>query len=464
MQLALQTGYGSATRKSDTTNDNTYYYAVRLEDGNILRLSRTLTSMFDMFFNTIPITFAILLFVLFLALLLSSYLSKWVIEPVNRLGDELDALGKGKDLKVYDELVPFARKIRKLYKNNDEYITSIKKERDTINDIIDNMKEGLILLDSNKTILSLNESAKRMLGGEGYVDSPKNIIEVCRDPALYDAIECAMNEGNSSIDIERDKHFYRVFISKSSDSGVIIMLLDITDVLKAESIRRDFASNVSHELKTPITAIRGFAEFMSAGMIFQEADIKKYSGNIKREADRLIALIDDIIKLSKIEEDIGDKELERVDIIAEANNIKESLELLAKEKEVTIFVSGEHNEYILANKQQIYELLYNLIDNAVKYNKQGGRVDVSVAYDEENAIIKICDTGIGICPEHHKRIFERFYRVDKSRSRQTGGTGLGLSIVKHIVEKHNGNIQLKSNEGEGTQITVWLPKTNPTVN
>lgn len=466
LQAAFRSGTGENTRYSDSIGRDMFYYAVKLEDGNVLRFARPLDSVFMVFSNVLLLLGCVAVAMILLALFVSSRLTNRLMKPINQAAEALNPLKPEQQLAdeiTYDELRPFVSRIHELSENMEQYISQLKQERDTIQLITQNMTEGLIILDKNEMILSINKSAKDMLGNSDFEESSyKNIMHLTRSKPLLEHITQSIEQGVHSVyeDCNEWGEYHRYFISPvvSEDqvlSGAIVIIVDNTAQKQAEFIRRDFAANVSHELKTPLTTIKGFAEMISEGLISSEEEIKKYNSLIHREASRLITLIEDIIRLSEIEENkLADFEPVPLDVTV--HHVYEELENMAKEKRVTVRIDAEHVT-VNANPTNMEELFFNLMENAIKYNREDGRLDVTVRRKLGNAEIVFADTGIGIPAEHHARIFERFYRVDKNRSKETGGTGLGLSIVKHIVQRHNGTLSLESEPGVGTTITVSLP-------
>lgn len=453
---AFAEGRGEDVRKSETMGLDTIYYAARLDDGSVLRVSRQTRSVGAVFFSSIPVVGFIVLLILLSSMVLSSRLTKRLLHPIEGLAENM---GGDADLNGYEELEPFFIKIREQNRMIQEQMEHLRGERDTIKTITSNMKEGLILLDLNKSILSVNRSAQELLQVAEADYEGKNILNLSRNVEFAGCIDAALSGQCADMMIEREDCCCQIFVSPvyngGSICGAITLLLDVTERQQAEKIRRDFSANVSHELKTPLTSISGFAEMIEQGMVGNAEDIKKFAGRIYREASRLITLTDDIIRLSRIE-DKGVTDTEPLELRGICENAAASLRYTAEQKQVVLNVSGERTG-IIGNARMIDELVTNLMENAVKYNRTGGRVDVSVKRDGTDVLLAVADTGIGIPKEHQQRIFERFYRVDKSRSKQTGGTGLGLSIVKHIVERHGGTILLESALDAGTSITVRLP-------
>ena len=465
---AREQGFGEATRHSDTLNADTYYYAVALENGSLLRLSRTMNSILDVFFGTVPLILLVLVLSLALSLLLASLLTKMILRPVNEAARQLEGMltpGEYTEIKTYRELEPFIGKIRALQRQLEEYVRKLKAQKDTVGTITRNMREGLILMDREKNILAINRSAQEMLEIPGGMDyTGQNILHLTRSLQLQEALQKVLSENRGLSFDEEDilGGCHRFFVSPAQDEsgqldGIMVFIVDITSEKKAEQVRRDFAANVSHELKTPLTSINGFAEMIETGMLQSSDDIRASCARIHREGSRLIRLIDDIIRLSEIESGSAEEQVAPCSLREIVDEAIASTESPAREKGIKISVSGE-DVMLYGRRPMLYELVYNLLDNAIKYNVPKGSVTLSLSQEEERALLQVSDTGIGVPPEHLERIFERFYRVDKSRSKQTGGTGLGLSIVKHIVEYHHGTISLTSKEGEGTTFTVVLPK------
>ena len=343
-------------------------------------------------------------------------------------------------------------------------MNKIKAEREKISLITENMVEGMILLDEDMTVLSVNKSALKILGNSFDPTEHTKIDHMTNDQQIIGLLEEAKESGAANGIITEKSRFYRTFANKvysenTLDFGIIIFFVDVTEEIQSEQIRRDFSANVSHELKTPLTTIKGFGELLENGIFTKEEDVKKYGGMIYRESERLLYLINDIIRLSQIEEQehvLNDK----IDLLKTAHDVEEILRHKADNREVTMTIEGEPVQ-IYGNQSYITELFLNLMDNAIKYNHEGGSLKVTVGIEDGKAFAVFSDTGIGISDEHQSRIFERFYRVDKSRSKKIGGTGLGLSIVKHIVAYHSGEIQLESELEKGTAITVKLPFNEP---
>ena len=465
-------------RLSQTTGKVTYYYALKLDDSVIVRFSRDLDNMWGIFSDALPLAVVAMLLVILISIPASSALVNMIVRPVNAAAKSFDQMLDHTDENdtwnvdmPYEELQPFKLKLNELKSKVDEYVHTLERERVTLDAITANMHEGLILLDSDFIIHSINKSASTMLDGKGTAQSQGvNFMKVIRDNQLISRIDQAIGSSRHSVfDYEINGLNLRFFINPIEEAGeeveglrsgarhrVLIIIVDMSDELRAETVRKEFSSNVSHELKTPLTTICGFGELIGEGLITNAEDVSKYGKMINKEAKRLINLIDDIIRLSEIEEVGNTRELSVINLQSEAENVIELLEDRAEHKNVTLYLKADE-VLINADKSYIDELIYNLVDNAIKYNRPFGKVNVSIGEEDGLAEIVVEDTGIGIPHEHLDRIFERFYRVDKSRSKETGGTGLGLSIVKHIVQFHRGEIEIESKEDKGTVITVHLP-------
>ena len=442
---ALESGAGESHRFSNTLGQQTYYYAVKLADGSILRLAKTTSSIWGVFYEALPIVSVVVMAVIILAYFLAGRLTSRIVRPINNVDLESNLSAP------YDELTPFVQAISWQREHISRHLSDIQNRSDTISAIMDSTSEGIILVNGQGAILSVNKSAASIFSISESITG-KNILEVLRDIELNEQMRAALGGARGEMTLEQNGKTYRVYLSPATDSGAIILFLDITEKTISEKIRREFSANVSHELKTPLTIIYGNAEMLESGMVKAE-DTGEFYSKIKSEAFRLIALIDDIIMLSRLEES-GEKHYQEVNLYDVAAEAVESLSPKAKEQNINVTVSG--NGTVLASRSQIIELFYNLIDNAIKYNVENGSVTVDISMDGGHAEISISDTGVGIPESAQSRVFERFYRVDQSRSKKTGGTGLGLAIVKHIVMAYDGNIELQSRMGEGTRVTVKL--------
>ena len=440
---AEKNGTGESTRYSSTLTEKTLYCAKRLSDGRILRVSTSYATIALLMLGIPQPILVVIIIAVAISAFLANKLAKKIVKPIN----ELD-LEKPLENKTYEELKPLLIRLDDLHSEVSEQLKKLRQKTDEFTQTTENMKEGLILLDENYEILSINPAAEKIFGESG-----NNLSE-----RILSSVKKAEKDGQCEISKEINGRDYRFDISRiDSDgavAGFVILALDSTEQTFAERNRREFTANVSHELKTPLQGIIGSADLIQSGMVKPE-DMPRFVGHIQKEASRLLALIEDIIRLSQLDEQ-NDMPTEKVDLFETAKEVQTTLENAAKEKNVTVILNGEHAE-INGVKRLIYEIVYNLCDNAIKYNTDGGKVDITVSPDGKNAEIRVKDTGIGIPPEHRDRIFERFYRVDKSHSKASGGTGLGLSIVKHAVQYHNGKITLESEVGKGTAITVEFP-------
>lgn len=462
---AMAKGEGESTRFSKTLGYTTYYYAIKY-NGGVLRFSTDKENLAGVFLAFIPMLVVFAGGIIFITTIISIKLSESMIKPINSLVKQLDLRNEniGQFETPYEELEPIIKNADVLMGRIHKNMNKIKAEREKISLITENMVEGMILLDEDMTVLSVNKSALKILGNSFDPTEHTKIDHMTNDQQIIGLLEEAKESGAANGIITEKSRFYRTFANKvysenTLDFGIIIFFVDVTEEIQSEQIRRDFSANVSHELKTPLTTIKGFGELLENGIFTKEEDVKKYGGMIYRESERLLYLINDIIRLSQIEEQehvLNDK----IDLLKTAHDVEEILRHKADNREVTMTVEGEPVQ-IYGNQSYITELFLNLMDNAIKYNHEGGSLKVTVGAEDGKAVAVFSDTGIGISDEHQSRIFERFYRVDKSRSKQTGGTGLGLSIVKHIVAYHSGEIQLESELEKGTTITVKLPFNDP---
>ena len=405
--------------------------------------------------------FIIVLVIVYIA---ASITAKKILKPINEMTKSLDDMLEEEskvNMKIYEEFEPLSNTIKDQKNKINEYINEIKYERDNISFITSNMKEGFILLNHNKDILSINKSGKIMIGNENFeLKGNRNIFELTRSPEIIEKINDSIKENKHLIhDVETSDKCYRYYFSPVVEQnkiikGLLILIEDITIQKKSEIMRSEFTANVSHELKTPLTTMIGFAEMIKEGLITGD-DIEKYSALIHKEGMRLISLIEDLMRLSKIQEHTQNVEEKLINIKDISEDVVNLLKSKAEDYNVKLILNAD-NVVMKANNNYINELLYNLIDNGIKYNKDGGSVNIKIYEKDGLANIVISDTGVGIPPKHIDRIFERFYRVDKSRSKETGGTGLGLSIVKHIAELYDGTIDIKSSSS-GTRIMIKFP-------
>jgi two-component system phosphate regulon sensor histidine kinase PhoR len=443
---AAQTGTGESTRVSGTFSAETYYYAIRLENGNILRLSKTLESISGVFLSSLPVVVGITLLLLLAAHLLARKLTERILRPLTEIDLE------GDNIAVYDELLPYVKKIDSQKREIAGQLSALRHRAETIEAIIGNMREGFLLLSPSGAVVTANKSAEEIFGATELAG--QSILHICRDVDLGQSIRRCLAGENAELIWQRRRRSYGVFCSPvhSEAGGAVILLMDVTEKQEAERQRREFSANVSHELKTPLTSISALSEMMENGMA-KEGDIQTFAARISEQAGRLLRIVEDIIRLSEFDEGGVVADRTQFDLAALAQSVIEAFR--DNDKRVTLSLTGERIT-LFANRRMLDELLYNLVDNAVKYNRDNGSVVVSLCKDGDFCKIAVADTGIGIPPEHHARVFERFYRVDKSRSKKTGGTGLGLSIVKHIAAYHGGGVEMESVAGEGTKVTCTV--------
>ena len=449
---ALTTGTGESTRYSSTLMEKTMYYAQLLDDGTVLRISISRATVGMIAVGMIQPLLIVLIVALILSGLLARRLSRRIVDPLNSLDLEHPL-----DNDAYEELSPLLKRIHRQHVEIQTQLRELHERTDEFTQITGSMREGLVLLDEHGSILSINAAAQALFGADAQCVG-RDFLTIERSHEISAAIQAAVADGHSEVRAERAGRVYQFDISRiTSDGkflGTVILAFDITEQEFAERNRREFTANVSHELKTPLQGIIGSAELIENGMVKPD-DLPRFVGHIHAEAARLVTLIDDIIRLSQLDE--GDAmPTEPVDLLAVSQEAAENLQDAAAARGVTVGVTGQP-AVIPGVRRLIYEIVYNLCDNAIKYNRDGGRVDVTVAADADGSSITVADTGIGIAPEHQGRVFERFYRVDKSHSKASGGTGLGLSIVKHAVQYHHGRIELESTPGTGTTIRVVFP-------
>lgn len=441
---ALSNGSGQSTRVSPTLMENTMYLAERLHDNTVLRISESYSSEASLMVGAMrPIAVIFLAAALF-SIFLARKMSKRIVEPLGSLN-----LEKPLDNEAYDEISPILSHMEHQRRRIKKQTAELEKSREELAAVIQYMNEGLVLLDANKNILAINNAAASLFNTEPSCIG-KPLITIEREYDIIKAAESTDDGKNSEICISRSGREYQLNISPIGEKTVILAF-DITDRVFAERNRREFTANVSHELKTPLQSIIGSAELLESGLVKQE-DKPRFTANIHSEAARLVTLIDDIIRLSQLDEK-NQMDFENVDLYLTAADVVSELSAAAKKRGVTINLTGQRT-VISGVPRLVHELIYNLCDNAIRYNKENGSVDISVSASEDGARLVVSDTGIGIPIEHQDRVFERFYRVDKSHSKETGGTGLGLSIVKHAAEDLGAKLTLKSEPGQGTEIGV----------
>ena len=446
---ALVSGAGRSIRQSSTLTEQTIYEAVRLNDGSVLRISVSRATALVLVLGMLQPIIIVLVIALVLSAWLAHRMAKKVVEPLNKL--DLDNPTKNE---TYEELSPLLHRIHAQHSEIKSQMRTLKRKQDEFDQITGNMKEGLVLLDSMGRILSINPAA-RTLFGAGIACVGEDFLTIDRKQNMRLALEEAKTQGHADFRAKENGREYQFDLSRidsdGNSHGMVILAFDVTEQVNAEKHRQEFTANVSHELKTPLQSIIGSAELMENGIVKAE-DVPRFVGHIHKEASRLVFLIDDIIRLSELDEG-AEMPHEDVSLKVLSEEVCETLADAAKLKDVSLEVTGDDG-VVNGVRRLLYEIVYNLCDNAIKYNNPGGKVEVAVAEQQGAVKISVSDTGIGIAPEHQGKVFERFYRVDKSHSKQSGGTGLGLSIVKHAVQYHHGKITMESEPNKGTTISV----------
>lgn len=451
---ALSEGYGASSRYSSTLTQRYLYGAKRLSDGTVIRLSVAQNSLLILTLGMLQPIIVIFIIAIILSAFLASRLSKKIVKPLNEIN-----LDKPLDNDGYDELSPLLRRIDAQQKEIGRKSDELKQKQNEFEVMTSSMSEGIILLNRKGTILSINKAAVKLFGTDRFCVG-EDIVSINRSLELADLLNKAKNGKHSERVVELGIGRYQMMaspvISNDTVSGIVLLILDVTEKEKAEQLRREFTANVSHELKTPLHTISGSAELLANGMVKPE-DIPVFSNRIYSEAQRMIQLVEDIIRLSHLDEGAEDMKWDTVNLYAVA---EDTVKLLADEAKSKGIKFELHGDAVSINgiRQLLQEIVYNLCDNAIKYNRRDGLVSVEVKDMGDAAMISVSDTGIGIPAEHQNRIFERFYRVDKSHSKEIGGTGLGLSIVKHAAKLHNAEIILRSIVNKGTEITIKFPK------
>ena len=448
---AVAVGAGEAERFSDTLDKTTYYYAVRLEDGKILRLARTIDSIYKSVLQMLPIMGGIVIVVAFLASIVARRVTFNLIKPLDQVN-----LDEPLDNETYDELAPFLTRIAKQKRQLSKNLKKLRGKQEELTIITNNMNEGLVLLNGQQNVLFINESAAKIFGFSAKEVIGRNILTVDRAQEVQDLLQKVSQAGKGEGLYEKDGHFYQLSGSSVNGSGSVILIYDVTEKMTAEKLRREFSAYVSHELKTPLQSILGYAEIMKNGLVKDE-DKQRFLERIHAEAGNMIELIQNIMELSRLDENKTLDEFEDVDLLKLAQSVTLRLKHKAQTKGVTLNVNGS-SACVCGVQSILSEVLYNLVDNSIKYNKDNGKVDVKVQDASDEVTVSVSDTGIGIGAADRERVFERFYRADKSHSKEIGGTGLGLSIVKHGVLFHKGRVELESEPGVGTTITFVLPK------
>ena len=453
-KAALETGAGESVRYSNTLMQKTMYAARRLDDGTVLRVSVSTATVGALLLGVTQPMLAVLAAALILSAILAKHISRRVVAPLNELDLEHPLDDSNAD---YEELAPVLGRINRQRSQINSQLRELRRRTDEFAQVTGSMREGLVLLNEQGYILSMNPAARNIFAVEGDC-AGKDFLTVDRSCDMSAAVRSAMESGHGRLHERHGGRIYQIDVSRiDSDGaaiGTVILVFDVTEQESAEQMRREFTANVSHELKTPLQGIIGSAELIENGMV-QPEDMPRFVGHIRAEAQRLVTLIGDIIRLSQLDEgEVLPKE--RLDLLEVAQGAADDLQAEAEKKNVHLSVSGEPAE-LEGVRQLIYEVAYNLGDNAIKYNVDGGSVSINVSSDGKNAKLTVSDTGIGIAAEDQSRIFERFYRVDKSHSKESGGTGLGLSIVKHAVQYHGGRISMDSAPEKGTSMSVILP-------
>ena len=448
---AEKTGESNISRYSETLRSKTYYTALRLDNGKIIRVSMTTDSVFGVMLRNIWLVVVLIAAVLVVELLMVSHMTKALVKPIN----EID-LNHPLDNKAYEELSPLLGRIHQQQKQIQQQMEELRHNQEEYLAITEYMKDGLIVTNQS-VVLSINRSAQNLFDVTAEECINHNIVTVSRNEQLKEALDHALEGSSEERMLEINGRVYQLLANPVRVdrvvSGAVILVLDVTEKQKAEVMRREFSANVSHELKTPLMSISGYAEIIENNMVKPE-DIPKFAGRIHSEASRLSSLVEDIIKLSRLDENDQSIPMEEVDLMQICRDVEGHLSIRAKEQQVKMTLRGERCR-IKGARQVLYEMIYNLCDNAIKYNRRDGEVEVTVSRGRNGrAVVSVADTGIGIAKEDQERIFERFYRVDKSHSRETGGTGLGLSIVKHGAILHDAKIKIESTLGIGTKIIL----------
>ena len=452
---ALTEGIGKASRTSYTLVEDTTYYAKKTADGNIVRISTSHYSQLGLLLDTFGMIIITVAVLIMLSVFISYRVARAIIKPINDIDLDNPDINEN-----YEELGPLLHRIHQQNNRIKRQMEKLRKSREEFNIITKNMSEGLIIIDKDTEILTYNRSATEMLGGGDGRQIEGSVLKLNRSEPFRKAVSEALEGNNSQVYLTEGEATYEIISNPVREeeevTGAILIVMDVTEREKGEKLRREFTSNVSHELKTPLTSIYGVSDMLASGMVKAE-DVAGFAGTIKEESARLISLIDDIIKLSRLDESTVPQETEIIDVFGSARDVVSRLSGKASENDIELSFSGEPSE-IKGVQHILDEIVYNICENAIKYNRPGGFVKVSVRNEGSESLITVADNGIGIPKTDRERVFERFYRVDKSHSKQIGGTGLGLSIVKHGVIYLGGKINLESEEGVGTVITVGFPR------
>ena len=446
---AFLVGTGGSVRRSTTLTEQTIYEATRLNDGSVLRISVSRATAFVLVLGMIQPIAIVLVIAIVLSAWLAHRMAKHVVEPLNKLN-----LEKPMENEAYEELSPLLHRIHVQQLEIQSQMQTLKHKQNEFEQITENMKEALVLLDGLGRILSINSAAKKLFCVSASCIG-EDFLTIDRKQNMRLALEGARTQGHADFRDNKNGREYQFDLSRidsdGNNRGMVILAFDITEQVDAEKHRQEFTANVSHELKTPLQSIIGSAELMENGIV-KEEDVPRFVGHIRKEASRLVCLIDDIIRLSQLDER-AEMPSEEVSLKTISEEVCETLADAAKLKDVSLEVVGDEG-IMRGIRRLLYEVIYNLCDNSIKYNNRGGSVKISISQKQGQVSLIVQDTGIGISPEHHDKVFERFYRVDKSHSKQSGGTGLGLSIVKHAVQYHHGKIAVESEINKGTTISV----------
>lgn len=449
---ALSTGKGSSIRQSSTLTEQTIYEAISLQNGNILRISVSRATVFALLLGILPPTVVVFILSIVLSAWLARRMAKRAVAPLNTLDLEHPL-----ENDIYEELSPLLHRIHAQHLNIKEHMETLQYKQKEFDEITENMKEALVLLDNEKRILSINPAAK-MIFSAATSSVGQDFLTIDRKQKMRLALEETENTGHASFHTQVNGREYQFDLNRISspknNHGTVILAFDITEQVHAERNRREFTANVSHELKTPLQSIIGSSELIKSGVVKAE-DLPRFAEYIHKEASRLVTLINDILYLSQLDEGTQ-LPFETLSLKTIAEEVLEVLSTMAKQKNLVFTLTGDEGS-IHGNRRLLYEILYNLCDNAIKYTPHDGSITVSISRQNTEVLLTVRDTGIGIPIEHHEKIFERFYRVDKSHSKESGGTGLGLSIVKHAVQYHHGTITIDSKPGTGTSISIRFP-------
>lgn len=450
---AIAKGYGESRRYSSTLMEHSFYCAQKLADGTVLRLSISQHSIFVLLLGMSQPVCVIFAIALILSIVLAVRVSKKIVKPLNEIDLDNPLKNEG-----YDELSPFLRRIdsqqRQLLRQQDEILQK-ENELDTI---VSSMNEGMVLLNPKGKVISINPAAGKLLSAKADCIG-MDMLSLCRKLDLQEILSNALQGEQGERIISFNEETYQVdanpIVSENTVKGAALFFFNVTEKENAEQMRREFTANVSHELKTPLHSISGYAELLKNDMV-KENDRIPFAGKIYAEAQRMIRLVEDVISLSHLDEGAADMKCEETDLYELAQKAVQSLETEADAACISLEISGIP-AVVNGIPRLLYSIIYNLCDNAIKYNSEHGKVIVSVENEKNTVVLSVQDTGIGIAPEHQERIFERFYRVDKSHSKEVGGTGLGLSIVKHAAKIHNAKLEVKSSVGKGTTVIVTFP-------